>query len=87
VFGTARIAPRENMFKWVGPLGSAEWRMYVRDDDYAVAASLDGLHGETISVYRSDVLSLYLHEHGYQVTEAENSENSLAALLAGRAKY
>jgi polar amino acid transport system substrate-binding protein len=28
-----------------------------------------------------------LHEHGYHTTEADSSENSLAALLAGHAKY
>jgi polar amino acid transport system substrate-binding protein len=87
VFGTARLAEREAMFKWIGPLYVSEWQMFGRTEDPASAKSLADIRGDAISVYRNDALDTYLKARGYQVVEAESSEASLSALLAHRSDY
>jgi len=87
VFSAGRIPEREKQFKWVIPVAETSRVIYTRHAFSAPVTRLDDLMNIPISAYRNDADSVYLKAHGYQVSESESYEDSLAALLAGRVDY
>ncbi|MDK2125329.1 substrate-binding periplasmic protein [Parachitinimonas caeni] len=87
VFSTSRLPEREPLFKWVGPVAFSEWWIFTRKDYVTNVKALTDLRGIPISGYRSDAISVWLENMGYQVSDSENYEGSLVSLLTGRVDF
>ena len=86
LFSTARIEPRENLFKWVGPLASKDWIFLARKDSKIKINSLDDAKKvKLIGTYREDSKEQYLKSVGFENIESV-TEDSLnpKKLVAGR---
>ncbi|MDD5313243.1 MAG: transporter substrate-binding domain-containing protein [Dehalococcoidia bacterium] len=74
LYSISRIPLRENMFKWVGPIGFADNWFYSRMGAGIKLDSLDDARKvKSIAVYRDDSNQLYLQEQGF--TNLDISEN------------
>ncbi|MFM9972157.1 MAG: substrate-binding periplasmic protein [Burkholderiales bacterium] len=85
VFSTVRLAEREKLFQWVGPIARGEWSLYARDGFPADLKKLDQLMKFRVGVV-NDARAVYLRGRGFKnlVTAEHNLE--LAAMLTGDAK-
>jgi polar amino acid transport system substrate-binding protein len=85
LFATARIAGREGLMQWVGPLAVADWSFYRHHADTRVVQSLEDLKAATaIGVVRGDAREQYLLEMGFDNLVAANRPVSSAQQLALR---
>ena len=85
VFTTARTAPREALFAWVGPLTTAQWTLYARaTSPIQPARSLDELKQYVVGRYQDDAKGALLKSRGFILDDAHNEEQSLRKLEAGR---
>jgi polar amino acid transport system substrate-binding protein len=78
VFSTTRLALREPMFKWVGPLYSQQWGLYARKDRAIVIRDLqDARRIARIGTYRQDAKEQFLQELGFEnlVSATTNAVN------------
>jgi len=74
LYSISRIPLRENMFKWVGPIGFADNWFYSKMGAGVKLDSLDDAKKvKSIAVYRDDSNQLYLQEKGF--TNLDISEN------------
>ena len=60
VFVTARLPEREQLFKWVGPIGPDDWVLLAKGDSPLSLASLDEAKQYRIGAYKGDAISQYL---------------------------
>ncbi len=88
IFSIARLAIREQSFKWVGPLSEINnaviWGLKQRDYDIK---TLEDAKKHTIAVMRNDITHLGLLERTFvegQHLYVLNDEKSLVSLLASR---
>ena len=66
LYTTVRTASRENLFKWVGPIGSEEECFFTRAGSGIKINSLDDARKvKSIAVYENDRNHLYLVEKGF----------------------
>jgi polar amino acid transport system substrate-binding protein len=66
LYSTSRLALREKLFKWVGPIGSADNWLYARRGSNITINSLDEARkANAIAVYQDDSNQLYLTEQGF----------------------
>lgn len=85
LFATARIAEREGLMQWVGPLAVADWSFYRHHADTRVVQSLEDLRSATaIGVVRGDAREQYLREMGFDNLVAANRPAASAQQLALR---
>jgi len=79
IYSTGRIPFREEMFKWVGPIGFAdEWFYAKRGSDIRISSLDDAKKVKSIAVYRDDSNQLFLIEKGF--TNLDVSENDLQCI-------
>lgn len=86
LFSTTRMEPRENLFKWVGPLASKDWILLARHDSKIKVNSMeDAKKVKIIGTYREDSKEQYLKSLGFKNLESV-TEDSLnpKKLVAGR---
>jgi polar amino acid transport system substrate-binding protein len=84
VFSTTRTPERESQFKWVGPIGEAEWVLMGRADRHLKLRNLEEARRYRIGTYNGDARDLYLRERGFDVDSAPNDLINPRKLMLGR---
>jgi polar amino acid transport system substrate-binding protein len=79
LYSTSRMPFREDLFKWVGPIGFSDEWFYAKRGSAIRLTSLDEAKKiKAIAVYRNDSNQLYLMEKGF--TNLDVSENDLQCI-------
>ncbi|SDI76584.1 polar amino acid transport system substrate-binding protein [Pseudomonas flavescens] len=77
VFVTARLPEREQLFKWVGPIGPDDWVLLARGDSNLVVSNLQQARQYRIGAYKGDAIAEYLDKQGLQpITSLRDQENA-----------
>jgi polar amino acid transport system substrate-binding protein len=84
VFSTTRTPEREARFKWIGPIGEADWVLMGRADRNLRLDSLDDARRYRIGTYNGDARDQYLRERGFNVDPAPNDLINPRKLMANR---
>lgn len=84
VYSTTRTPEREALFKWVGPLDSAQWVLMGRADRKLALDSLEQARGLRIGTYHGDARDAYLRSRGFATDAAPNDFLNPQKLMQGR---
>lgn len=84
VYSTTRTPERELLFKWVGPLDSAEWVLMARANRRFSLRTLEDARPYRIGTYNGDARDDYLRSRGFKVDPAPNDLTNPKKLLLGR---
>jgi len=86
VYSTGRMPFREQMFKWVGPIGFAdEWFYARRGSNISITSLDDARKVKSIAVYKDDANQLYLIEKGFtNLDVSENDVQCIKKLMDGK---
>ncbi len=86
IYSTSRIPFREQMFKWVGPIGFAdEWFYAKRGSDIKISSLDDARKVKSIAVYKDDSNQLFLLEKGFtNLDVSENDVQCIKKLMDGK---
>src|SRR3989338_5868027 len=84
VFVTARLPERENLFKWVGPIGPDDWVLLGRSDSTISLSSLDDAKQYKVGAYKGDAIAEYLVEQGLQPLTVLRDQQNAKKLMAGQ---
>ena len=84
VYSTTRTPERESLFKWVGPLDSAEWVLMARASRRFALRSLEDARPYRIGTYYGDARDQFLRSRGFNVDSAPNDLINPRKLLLGR---
>ena len=87
VFSTVRNPEREDLFRWVGPLGVNNWYIYVRSTIKTAPQTLEDIRPYTIGVYRNSAIGTYLQQHGFNLDWANYDVENPRKLIYGRFDY
>ncbi len=86
IYSTGRMPFRDQMFKWVGPIGFAdEWFYAKRGSNIRITSLDDAKKFKSIAVYRDDSNQLYLLEKGFtNLDVSENDVQCIKKLMDGK---
>ena len=84
VFSTTRTPEREPLFKWIGPIGEADWVLMGRAGRKLQLNSLEDARNYRIGTYNGDARDQYLRARGFKVDPAPNDLLNLRKLMADR---
>jgi len=84
VYATSRTPEREQLFKWVGPIDSAEWVFMARANRRFDLRTLDDARPYRIGTYNGDARDQFLRSRGFRVDSAPNDLTNPRKLLLGR---
>jgi polar amino acid transport system substrate-binding protein len=84
VFVTTRTPEREALFKWVGPLGSADWILYAAADRNLKLSSLSDAMPLLIGTYGGDVRDDFFRSRGFKVESVPDDSSNPKKLLLHR---
>ena len=84
VFVTARLPEREQLFKWVGPIGPDDWVMLARGDSDIRLDSLEQARQYRIGAYKGDAIAEYLSEKGIGHSTSLRDQENARKLMAGQ---
>jgi polar amino acid transport system substrate-binding protein len=84
VFSTTRTPEREALFKWIGPIGEADWVLMGRADRRLHLDTLDDARRYRIGTYNGDARDHYLRSRGFDVDPAPNDLINPRKLMANR---
>lgn len=84
VFCTALNDERADQFKWVGPLTTIAWTVFGPAGSTLTINDLDDARGHTFGGYRNDVMTNYLKEKGFQVSELDSNDLNPNRLALGQ---
>lgn len=84
VFVTARLPEREQLFKWVGPIGPDDWVLLAKGDSPLSLTSLDEAKQYRIGAYKGDAISQYLTEKGVEHSTSLRDQENARKLMAGQ---
>jgi len=84
VFVTARLPEREQLFKWVGPIGPDDWVLLAKGDSPLSLASLDEAKQYRIGAYKGDAISQYLTEKGVEHSTSLRDQENARKLMSGQ---
>jgi len=84
VYSTARTPEREARFKWVGPIGEAEWVFIARADSKLKLNNLADARRYRIGTYNGDARDQFLRAQGFNVDPAPNDLANPRKLELGR---
>jgi polar amino acid transport system substrate-binding protein len=87
VFSTTRTPEREPLFKWIGPIGEADWVLMGRADRKLHLDSLEDARRYRIGTYNGDARDQYLRARNFNVDPAPNDLLNLRKLMAGRIDF
>ncbi|KIP96985.1 MULTISPECIES: ABC transporter substrate-binding protein [Pseudomonas] len=77
VFVTARLPEREELFKWVGPIGPDDWILLARGDSTLVVNNLQQAKQYRIGAYKGDAIAEHLEKQGLKpITSLRDQENA-----------
>ncbi|MBC8649989.1 ABC transporter substrate-binding protein [Pseudomonas sp. MTM4] len=83
VFVTARLPEREELFKWVGPIGPDDWVLLARGDSTIEVDSLEQARQYRIGAYKGDAIAEHLVAQGLQPTLALRDQINVEKLQSG----
>ncbi|MFC3459757.1 substrate-binding periplasmic protein [Massilia haematophila] len=84
VYSTTRTPEREALFKWVGPLDTAQWLLMARADRHIALRNLEDARPYRIGTYNGDARDHYLRSRGFTVDAAPHDLLNPRKLLLGR---
>lgn len=84
VFVAARLPEREELFKWVGPIGPDDWVLLAKGDNPISLTSLDQAKKYRIGAYKGDAISEYLTEKGVEHSTSLRDQENPRKLMAGQ---
>jgi polar amino acid transport system substrate-binding protein len=86
LYSISRLAERETLFKWVGPIGNEDNCFYVRRDSNSSVKNLDeAKKAGSIAVYKNDSNQLYLSGLGFTNLDINsNDAECLKNLVDGK---
>jgi len=84
VFVTARLPEREQLFKWVGPIGPDDWVMLARQDSPITLNSLDDARRYKVGAYKGDAIAEHLEKQGLTPLTALRDQENAKKLQAGQ---
>ncbi|WP_454913031.1 substrate-binding periplasmic protein [Stutzerimonas chloritidismutans] len=84
VFVTARLPEREELFKWVGPIGPDDWVLLARGDSPINLTSLDQARQYNIGAYKGDAIAEHLDGQGLQPQLALRDQENVKKLIDGK---
>lgn len=83
VFVMSRSAERENLFKWVGPIGPDDWVFLARNDSPITLRSLADVQQYKVGSYRGDVITEHLEKHAIEPTTVLRDQENARKLERG----
>ena len=84
VFVAARVPEREQLFKWVGPLGPDDWVLLARANSPITLTSLEQARPYKVGAYKGDAIALALEEKGMAPVIVLRDQDNARKLLAGQ---
>lgn len=84
VFVTARLPEREQLFKWVGPLGPDDWIMLARSDSPIRLNALADALQYRIGAYKGDAIAEELTRQGLNPITVLSDKDNARKLLEGQ---
>lgn len=84
IFCTTYTESRASQFKWVGPLASNLWTIFAPPGTNLKIDKLEDTRGMLYAGYRGDVMTEYLKERGYKVSEMESDDLNPKRLELGQ---
>jgi polar amino acid transport system substrate-binding protein len=87
VFSTTRTPEREALFKWIGPIGEADWVLMARADRNLHLDSLEDARPYRIGTYNGDARDQYLRARRFNVDPAPNDLINPRKLMANRIDF
>lgn len=84
VYATTRTPERERQFKWIGPIGEAEWVLMARTGSGLALRNLEDARRYRIGTYSGDLRDQYLRERGFNVDAAQDDLTNPRKLMLGR---
>lgn len=84
VFVMARLPDRENLFKWVGPLGPDDWIMLAKADTKISLESLEQARQYKIGAYKGDAIAETLTKQGLKPIVVLRDQDNAKKLLSGQ---
>ncbi|WP_405401370.1 hypothetical protein PAE975_5313 [Pseudomonas aeruginosa] len=84
VFVTARLAEREDKFKWVGPIGPDDWVLLAKGDSPITLGSLDEAKKFRIGAYKGDAIAEFLGKNGFEADLALRDQENAQKLVKGQ---
>lgn len=84
VFVTARLPEREELFKWVGPLGPDDWVMLAPADSSIQLTSLADAARYNVGAYKGDAIAEYLASKGLEPKLALRDQENAKRLVDGQ---
>lgn len=83
IFVTARLPEREELFKWVGPIGPDDWVLLARADSPISLNSLDEARQYSVGAYKGDAIAEHLQGNGLQPVLALRDQENVKKLMDG----
>lgn len=83
VFVLARQPDREDLFKWVGPLGPDDWVLLARADSTLQLGNLDQAKGLRIGAYKGDAIAESLARSGLKPVLVLRDQDNARKLYSG----
>lgn len=83
VFVMARLPEREELFKWVGPIGPDDWVLLARADSAINITSLEQARGYNIGAYKGDAIAEHLAAQGLEPSLALRDQANIEKLQNG----
>ncbi|MBK5353058.1 ABC transporter substrate-binding protein [Pseudomonas sp. TH41] len=84
VFVMARLPDRENLFKWVGPIGPDDWIMLARADSKISLETLDDARKYKIGAYKGDAIAETLAKQGLNPIVVLRDQDNAKKLVSGQ---
>jgi len=84
VYATTRTPERDAVFKWVGPIGEADWVLMGRADRTFSLRSLEDARNYRIGTYNGDARDEYLRGRGFEVDPAPDDLTNPRKLMLNR---
>ena len=84
VFVMARLPDRENLFKWVGPLGPDDWIMLAKADSKISLETLDDARKYKIGAYKGDAIAETLAKQGLNPIVVLRDQDNAKKLVSGQ---
>lgn len=85
IFVTARTPEREQLFKWVGPIGPDDWVLLAKHDSKITLKTLDEAKKYKVGAYKGDAMAEDLTKRGFtphlELRDQENAKNLVSGTI------
>lgn len=82
-----RTPDRENLFAWVGPLGTTDWVLYGRNANEHILKTIEDAKPYRIGSYKGSATGTELAELGYKIEFAASDDENPNLLMMNRIDY